>query len=430
MATVAGVVCRQPLVQLRQEQPDRYLRLERLVNKPAFDRHAGYAAGSSREHRRQHIADTMRGQLTTVPPSRLLALLSQAIKWQQLQGLLPHSTAIDLFAGTAAADTLASGSSSTALLSPPTRNTRLIRLTAPIVCLALSFSPTGTFLLSGSSDGLLELFNPDTGRLSRELAWQERGEVMRHDEGVLCTTFSTDGELIASGGRQGGLTVWRVSSAVCLRRWDRAHADGVSSVSFARDGSQLLSCAHDGSVKLHGLKSGTLLREFRGHTAAVTGAVWCGVDEALVVSGSMDGSVRRWDAHSGECVGMLLSSSVAVVSVALFPTGDRLLVCSKTGPLRIVPLDGGAVQELKPEEAEGSTAADQQQQWLTACISASGLLVYGLTVDSVLYVWNVTEGAVAHMMRLHKSDAIALTAHPHVNALASSGHDNTVKIWK
>ena len=421
---------KQPLVQLRKEQPDRYLRLERLVNKPAFDRHAAYAPGSSREHRRQHIAEHMKAQLTTVPPSRLLALLSQAVKWQQLQGILPHTAAIDLFAGTAAADTLAAASATSNLMSPPTRNTRLIRLTPPTVCLSLSFSPTGTYLLSGSSDGVLELFNPDTGRLSRDLVWQERGEVMRHDEGVMCTAFSIDGELIASGGRQGGLCVWRVSSAVCLRRWDRAHTDGVSSVLFARDGSQLLSCAHDGSIKLYGLKSGTMLREFRGHTAAVIGAMWCGADEAVVVSGSMDGSVRRWDAHSGECVGTLLSSIVAVVSVALFPTGERLLVCSKTGPLRILSLDSGAVQELKADEAVAGAAADKQEQWLTACISASGLLVYGLTAESVMYVWNVMDGSVVHMMRLHKSDAIAVVPHPHINVLASSGHDNTIKIWK
>ena len=234
-------------VSMKKEAPTRYLRLDHLCGKSAFDVHMAYPAGQTKEGRRQAIAQALTSELTAVPPSRLLTLLTQAVKWQRLQGLLPSSiSSLNLFSTQPSTSTLSSTSPS----SLPSQQLRVIHFAPSSHCLALSFSPDGRLLATGSSDGWLEVWEAESGKLSAALEYQGRDELMGHEgDGITAVGWGLDGEVLGSGGRSGELRVWKVNSGVCLRKWAKAHATAITSVGFVRDGSQTLSASHDGTIK-------------------------------------------------------------------------------------------------------------------------------------------------------------------------------------
>lgn len=74
------------LMTVRSEDPERYLALEKVCNRTLIDPKLLYGS-SSRQKRRDAIAKLIQAEVSSVPPSRLMVLLGQAIKWCAM----PHS---------------------------------------------------------------------------------------------------------------------------------------------------------------------------------------------------------------------------------------------------------------------------------------------------------------------------------------------------
>ncbi|KAK0925650.1 hypothetical protein LTR29_018025, partial [Friedmanniomyces endolithicus] len=113
---------------------------------------------------------------------------------------------------------------------PTTPFTRLTTHTAPVHALAFS-SGSGQYLLTGSQDRSIRLFNPTSSKLIQTYS--------AHGYGVLDLAVSTDNSRFASAGGDKVVFIWDVASAATVRRF-QGHAGRVNGVRFAGEGDAVV----------------------------------------------------------------------------------------------------------------------------------------------------------------------------------------------
>src|SRR5262249_8683738 len=191
------------------------------------------------------------------------------------------------------------------------------------------------YVLTGSDDGTLKLWDIATARLVRTFAG--------HKGSVTAVELSADGTRVLTGSEDKTIRLWEIATGRLIRT-SYAHLDagnvgnGVSSVALSPDGRRLLSCsAGEGAAKLWDAETGRLVRVFRHAKGAiyngVTSAVFSPDGTRLATGGGGGGGggkiVNLWDTETGQLVqafGEYSPTFMYRVKLAFSPDGARILV--------------------------------------------------------------------------------------------------------
>ena len=103
--------------------------------------------------------------------------------------------------------------------------------------LCVAFSPNGDTLVSGNTDGIINIWNQLTGTLRREIT--------EYKTGIISIAFSPDGTTFASGSGDGKIRFWDTATGK-IRKTVSGLPGRIMSLSYRNDGKMLASGSDNG----------------------------------------------------------------------------------------------------------------------------------------------------------------------------------------
>ncbi len=148
--------------------------------------------------------------------------------------------------------------------------------------------------------------------------------------------FSPDGKWLASGGDEGHINLWDVTSGKTIRTFRHAMRENcwneLSSLSFSPDSKLLASAGGDGNVRLWDVATGKELaalphvsfNEQKDWTLGVFSAEFS-QDGKLLVSAGREGGLKLWDIGAKKLVAQLGEPADYPCSAVFTPTGKTIV---------------------------------------------------------------------------------------------------------
>lgn len=291
------------------------------------------------------------------------------------------------------------------------------------MALGASVPPPGAVALLQTGRVSALVFAPEepslfvaTGERVEHWEWNTGKKVQEyrgHEGFVMCVALSPDGKRLYSGGTDGRILLWDVSSGRCLA----AATAPVPVFALALGRVFLAAGLGNGKILFLDPQSLALGAEEATESSVVLALALDDRGECLAAAGD-NGAVYIWHVPSLTRIGSFSAGRGALWSLALASGGGILATAAADGTVRLWSFPGG--------EALALLAGHRSVVWGMRFLENGEFLV-SVSGDLCVRIWHVPTGEEVGVLRAHAAGVRALAVAG--SLFASASEDGKIVVW-
>lgn len=267
-------------------------------------------------------------------------------------------------------------------------------------------------------EAAIKVWNTESGKEVRSI---QGGPDEEHFKKVIALALSPDGEVLASGGEDTHIILWKLSTGHEIKPL-LGNAGYVNGLSFSLDGRRLVSAGADGSVRVW--ETATDAEVVLLHRAAPAYTAAFSPDGKELISGH-ERAVKLWDLATGGAVRTLRGNDGPVKQVEFSRNGKLLAALDK---------DVVAIWERSTLELKLRLVPNTLDRRFTAFALSpdARVLVVGSGSDKYSFItfWDVASATLLGRLTTQPAQFLSLAFSPNGKLLAGGSNDGGLTLWQ
>lgn len=283
---------------------------------------------------------------------------------------------------------------------------------------AVAWSPDGKYLVSGSWDKTVQVWEAATGRE----VFTYRG----HNDRVNTVTWSPNGKYIASGSDDCTIRVRNALTREKVCKYT-GHSDCVNALAWSPDSTRIASASDDESVQIWEASTGNQLVSYDEHEedsdiepCYVLAVAWS-PDGRYIASASDENVVRIWESATGNDLFSYERHDDRINAVAWSPDGRYIASGSGDRSIRVRDV----------ATRKGICRYRGHSDWVRALAwSPDATSIASASDDGTVRIWEAMTKRDIFVYRGHSDYVNAVAWSPDGKLIASGSDDCTVQVWQ